>query len=258
MRSLIVAASILLPLSLPAQDVRADEVALARALREVRAIRDADAVVLAHVQKVHPSPGVWCGIVMTWQEVTWTIETVVGGVALSGDLRVGHLLVGDTPMIRADEPCVRSERIWKGARAILCLTKSEDRWLVQDEDYGVRLIDGPKRLDVDRTAMVQALLDLPGLRPYLHLDRVGAELPQIELGPHILLPGEVHIGERALSFLPAELARDRRVLSVTALSIDGDRARLAFRFDAEGVRGEIGFLRTDGLWRVEASQVDER
>ena len=114
--------------------------ALAGMAREVLCARHADAVVSARVVEVHPSPGVWCGIAETRQEVTWEITAVLDGVKPPVRVRVGHLLVFGSPLADRKEARLAPDLVKPGWEALLLLERHDDRWLVQDETWGVRFL----------------------------------------------------------------------------------------------------------------------
>jgi hypothetical protein len=226
-----------------------DDPVLARALREWRAIRDADAVVLARVGAVHESPGIWCGVLVTRQDVTWRIERLVAGTCDASELRIGHLLVAGSALVSADAPFLDPARIAVGARALLCLRTDGGAPAVLDEDYGVRLLDAPRALDPDRVAMLRALFRLDALRPSLHLE---TRAPVVELGEQLPVGTALEIGERRVRFLPPELVGETPCIRIRSCSVVGDRAALEFTLDAEGIRGRLGFeRRPDGLALVD-------
>ena len=129
--------------------VRAPLPSSALVIREVRVVRNARAVVLARVHQVHASPGVWCGIAETRQDVTWQVERVIDGEAPGERVRVGHLLVAESRLVDREEPRLDPALVAAGRYAVLCLVQDDEgHWLVQDEDYGVRLTLAPEPSDV--------------------------------------------------------------------------------------------------------------
>lgn len=264
----------------------ADDAALDAAKREIRAIRDADVVVLARVVEVHRGPEIWCGIAVTRQEVSWRVDEVIssslpadaatGGAAAqprtvpgAGDVvRVGHLLVGGG-IVHRDYPTIRDDLVHPGARAILLLNETIRRsgkggperiaWNVRDESLGVRLLDPPLAADTDRGAILRALLDLPALAPYLHpeiADRKPVRFALSDALPNPV-PGLRKFDLPVLFFPEGELRKDP-FLELTALTVEGDRARIEFRYDAEGVRGSATLARRNGSFRVLEANLSER
>ena len=257
--------------------------------REIRAIRAADAVVLARVVIVHRGPEVWCGIVATRQEVSWRIEEVIS-TSLPGEIvyddtaahrpigwpapkvgtvvRVGHLLVGGG-IVRKDYPSVRPDLIHTGARAILLLHQEKDRpadtrrtsvrYVVQDETIGVRLLDPPLVADPDRKAVLAALLDSKALAPYLHPETEGRKPVRIALSKALPdpVPG-LRKFDLPVLFLPREELEKDPFLEVTELSFEGDNARVAFTYDEEGVAGHALLKRAGGGYAIVEAEISER
>jgi len=114
-------------------------------VRDVLAVRKSSSVVLAHVREVHESPGVWCGIAETSQDVTWQVDHVLDGKTPPDPVRVGHPLVHGSRLVERDEPRLDPKLVHPGACAILCLVQDDhERWSVLDEDFSVRLVRAPE------------------------------------------------------------------------------------------------------------------
>jgi len=232
-----------------------DDPALVRSLREIRAIRDADAIVVARVTTVHPSPGTWCGVLMTVQVVTYQVERVVAGKPVTGTIDVRHLLVANSPLVAANAPFLRPDLIAPGVRAVLCLVSTGEGWIVADEDCGVRLIDPPKTADPAHGAVLGAVLSDASLRAFLHADR--DPLP-IVLGGATPLPLTVAPAGIRVEFVPPELIGDSNHFTISRLAVDGDRADVQLAMPREGVIGTFVCRRRDGAWFVEERKVAER
>jgi hypothetical protein len=199
-----------------AQEPPASDPALQRALREVRVVREADAVVLGRVLRVHASPGIWCGTLVTKQEVTWRVERVVHGeekgvAGVGSEITVGHLLVAGSPLVSEHAPFLRTDRIHPGARALLFLERDEELApMLRDEAFSVRLLDPPRAIDLDHWKLLRLVFALPGLQPYLHLDEPDRLPVRIRLDEVMAVPLEgLVVGRRTVEFLPGELMRGR-------------------------------------------------
>lgn len=232
-----------------------DDPALVRSLREISAIREADAIVVARVATVHPSPGVWCGILRTVQVVTYQIERVVAGKPVAGTIEVEHLLVANSPLVAANAPFLRPDLIAPGVRAILCLQSTGDGWAVGDETCGVRLIDPPKTADPAQGAVLSAVLGDAALRAWIHAER--SPLP-IVLGGATPLPLTVTPTGFTVEFVPPELVHESNHFTISRLSVDRDRAEVQLAMPREGVFGTFVCRRLDGVWRVEERKIAER
>ncbi len=124
------------------------DTAAALAVREAMVVRRARSVVLARVKQVHESPGIWCGGVVTWQDVDWTIDRVIDGEDPGPEVVLGHLLVAKSPLVDT-EARLDPKKIFVGQRALLFLEAGEEPghvgtgghpWAVHDEAYSVRLV----------------------------------------------------------------------------------------------------------------------
>ncbi len=214
------------------------EPAAQRARREVRAIRTADAIVLARVREVHPTPGVWCGVVVTWQHVTYDVDEVLHGTGVAREIRVGHMLVGGG-LVCEHAPFLRPELFQPGSRFLLCLKRDRDGWLVLDESCGARPLEPARTPDATHAELVRLLLAQPGLRP-----RDDDTVLKIQLGPALPLP--VDVPQRAVEFLPPELVRGERALRITAIRVEQDRAEVDYEFGA--ARGTFRAQRRGEQW----------
>ncbi len=232
--------------------------ALALAVRKVQVIREAERIVVAKVVEVHQSPGIWCGILATRQEVTYEIaETLYGGKA-KGNVRVGHLLVSGSPLVSKDAPFLKPAIFHPGARFLLCLSRDGDRWIVRDESFGAVAIDPPKKPDPVRTELLRQVLLLPELREFFHLEKENRTPQKVVLTEALPLPRELTVFGRPVLFVPPYLTRGAPALKITALSADEQGAVIRFACEAEGVAGEARFVREDGRMRLASSKVAER
>ncbi|HEX5054200.1 MAG TPA: hypothetical protein VFZ65_20645, partial [Planctomycetota bacterium] len=228
--------------SRPARDAIAE-----RAVRAVRAVRDAESVVLAHVVSVLPSPGVWCGIAVTRQVVTYAVDEVVAGTPRAGEVQVGHLLVAGSELVSPDGPMLRADLIWPGARAMLCLSHDADgKLVVVDESFGAQLLDGSKDGDRDQLELLRLTVALPEVAPFLHLEP-GAQL-LVRLDEVVPLPLPLVSNGRPVAFLSPELLGQRRHLRVRRCDVARDHARVEFEVVGEGAFGSVQAVRGRDGW----------
>jgi hypothetical protein len=275
-------AALLLVLCLAAVAVAGEDKALLAAKRRIQAIRNADVVILARVERVHRGPEVWCGFLVTRQEVSWKVEEVISsslpektiydgtramrpvrcpGPKVGEVIRVGHLLVGGGLVYR-DYPSLRPDLVHAGARAILLLNQQPDHaapaYFIQDETFGVRLLDPPLVPDQDRRAILAALLDSKALAPYLHPETEGRKPIRIALSGSISTPVlTLSKFDLPVLFLAKEELTKDPYLEVTALTIEGDAATIVFRYDVEGLTGKASLTRDEGGFKVVAATVTE-
>lgn len=239
-------------------DQPARDPALAMAVRKVNVIRSAERIVVAKVGEVHESPGIWCGILATRQEVTYEIIEAVAGGPAKGKVRVGHLLVSGSALVSKDAPFLRPAVFHPGARFLLCLHRDGDQWIVPDESFGAVAIDPAKQPDPVRTELLRQVLLLPELREYFHPDEENRVPLKVALTEAMPLARELSIFGRPVEFVPAYLTRGAPHLRITALTYDEQSALIRFAYDAEGVVGEARFVREVKRWILSASKVSER
>ncbi len=234
------------------------DAAVAIAVRKVKAVRDAERVVVAVVKEVHESPGVWCGYVVTRQEVTYQVVESVSGGPVSGDVRVGHLLVAGSPLISKDAPFVRPSVIYPGARFLLCLNRSDETWVLEDESFGALAIDPPRQPDPMGTELLRLLLERSELQAYLHPEVQGRVPLTVVLTEAVPVAPDLECFGRRVAFVPAYLLRGDPHLAITAIDVGDERAEVRFTYDVEGVTGRALFVRDGEHYRLEALNLVER
>lgn len=112
-------------------------------VREAMVVRKAASVVIARVEKVHESPGIWCGVLETHQDVTWKVLRVVDGQTPPETLRIGHLLVAKSRLVDTS-PRLDPRLVHKDATAVLFLARNGEAWGVLDEEFSVRPSAAPR------------------------------------------------------------------------------------------------------------------
>jgi hypothetical protein len=81
----------------------------------------ADAVVLATVKDVGPSPGFWSGIVAAHQTVTYRLDTILKGRLDTAEFTVEHTIVSGSDTVEKDSPSLNRQLFYKGSQLILFL-----------------------------------------------------------------------------------------------------------------------------------------
>ena len=232
--------------------------AVQMAIRKVKVVREAERIVVAEVLEVHRSPGIWCGILATRQEVTYRVlESVYGGAA-RGEVRVGHLLVGGTALVSADAPFLRPSIFYPGARFLLCLHRDGEKWAVRDESFGAVPIDPAKKADPVKTELLRQVLLLPELREYFHPEEKGRVPVKVVLTEAVPVARDLSIFGERVHFAPAYLLQGDPHLKITRIVVEDQRAEIHFAYDVEGVIGEARFVRENGRYRLASSKVAER
>lgn len=230
-----------------------DVIALAE--REVDVFRDADLIVVGKLVEVHRSPGVWCGIVATRQEVTFEVQAVLGGEGRPKEVRAGFFLVSGSRFVDS-EARLDPEKFRPGSRWRLCLTRDGDRWLVRDETFAARLLESPPAPDADRTAVLQA--SLAAVEARLHPEAKG-RIPLIVVANDAVAPPPVlFAGDEPVAILPRDRIGDRPYLEFTSVEIDGAGAKVGLAYPVEGVDGHVELRRDDGKWSLARERTSER
>ena len=230
-------------------------VALAR--REVEAYRAADLVVVGKLVELCESPRVWCGYVATRQFATFAVQAVLAGKEKPGEVTVGFYLVSGSPLV-AKEPWLAPDLFRPGSRWLLCLKKDEERYIVQDEAFGARLLESPPAAPPERTAVLRAVLDGPALKGYLHpegKDRV----PLIVLENEAVTPPPVlHAHGEPVWILPRDRIGKRPYLELTSVEIEGYAATVGLSYPVEGLIGSVDLRNSDGVWRTVRNATAEK
>jgi hypothetical protein len=110
----------------------------------------------------------------------------------------------------------------------------------------------------DESAILQAFIDTPALQGYYHVDTSPERKPLVLLeGPHTMGAKLEKFGV-PVEIVPAERLGKRPHLNVVALERNGEQAVVRFRYDVEGLAGEVHLSRHDQGWRVESQDIAER
>jgi hypothetical protein len=236
---------------------RPDDRVVARARREVNAFREADLIVVGKLVEVHESPGVWCGILATRQDVTFSVEAVLAGKEAPAEVRVGFLLVAGSRFVDT-KPRLDPGKFRPGSRWLLCLEKAKDRFEIRDETFGAKLLESPPAAPKEATAVLQALLDGPALDGYLHPE-VKGRIPLILLANGFVSPPPVlTAGGAPVRILPRDRIGKRPFLEVTSLEIDGASAAVGISYAVEGLVGRVHLRRYEGVWHVVRTSAAEK
>jgi hypothetical protein len=108
----------------------------------------------------------------------------------------------------------------------------------------------------DLRDVLQEVMNDAELQPYLHLELPGRYPLKISAAD---LPSGAEIlkGPEPVEIVAAPEG-DAPVLVFTEISIQGDQARVTYRYDVEGVRGSATVKKLDGRWQLTSSRVVER
>ena len=218
---------------------------IARAQREVDAFRNSDLVVVGRLAEVHRSPGVWCGILATRQDVTFEVQAVLAGEGKPAEVRAGFLLVHGSPLVD-EEPRLDPSKFRPGSRWLLCLQSGKEHCEIRDEAFGARLLESPPAAPAEQAAVLQAAL--PAVEAWLHQDEPG-RIPLIVLANEFVSPPPVLFAAgQPVSILPKDRIGDRPYLEFTSVEVDGGAAKVGLSYPVEGVRSHVQLRRHDGTW----------
>ena len=214
-----------------------------------------DALVLARIVQVHPSPGVWCGIVVVRQEVTYRIERVLQGKVPPREVRLGHLLVANSPLVLRDDPALAPEWFWPGAPVLLALREHAGAWQLAADERGPSFLLAPRTADPTTEALLRLLLARKELDAYL----TPAHGPlAIALSETLPVPVAAERAGQRVRCLPQELLAGTQHLRLDALRLTGTGAELGFALPREGVSGWLRATRTGQAWTVDKVELTER
>jgi hypothetical protein len=118
--------------------------------------------------------------------------------------------------------------------------------------------EAPVDARADDSAILQAFIDAPALQGYYHVDKLPERKPLVLLeGPHTKGAALEKFGV-PVEIVPAERVGARPHLAIGALERNGEKAVVRFRYDVEGLGGEVRLSRHDGAWRVDGQDIAER
>lgn len=225
----------------------------------VNEIREADAVVIARVADVKKSPGIWCGIMRTWQEVDWNVERTLAGQALDGIVRVRHLLVGPSALV-ADEPRLRDDVVFRGRRMVVTLRREkageneESAWLATFAEP----IDGSLEEDQPLATILQAILDHPQLSPWRDPSRPNAAVEYVVSTASVDHPLALKWMGRPIGLLPIDAPQDLNVVRFHVERPNGHEIRVKAEIPREGVVIDAKALHRGDRWTIDSLSVAER
>lgn len=238
---------------------RSDDAGRSSWIAAVKEIREADAVVMARVGDVKKSPGIWCGILRTWQEVDWIVERTLAGQTLDGVVRVRHLLVGPSALV-ADEPHLRDDVVYRGRRMVLTLRREktpgsdDSAWLATYAEP----IDGSIDHDQPTTTILQEILDHPHLSPWRDPSRPNAAVEYVVSTASVDHPLALNWMGRPIGFLPADTRRDLNVVRFHVERPNAHEIRVKAEIPREGVLIDARANHRGDRWTIDSLRVAEK
>jgi hypothetical protein len=109
----------------------------------------------------------------------------------------------------------------------------------------------------DVEAVLEQLLEDPGLDRYLHLDQRG-RLPLKISGPGVPAKLKIIKGSHEVKVVDGPSSAKDPVLVFTKIERDGESVRLRYQYDVEGIKGSAVVFRKEGVWRLGANRVIEK
>ncbi len=226
--------------------------------RRAKAVLSSDWVVVGRVVEVHESPGAWCGVIATEQEVTYEVIETLGGRSpgTKARIRVGHLLVAGSSLVDHAEARLNPVLFTEGARFVVCVGGDGD------ENHTAWPVDAPPRVGAPTLARVVSLtLERPWLQGFLHPEAAGRVPLVILRNRFFARPPTLVMHGQPVLFLTAEEIRARRIeafIEVTALDVRDEAASIRIAYDVEGVVGDVELACREGAWTVVRSSGAER
>lgn len=118
-----------------------------------------------------------------------------------------------------------------------------------------------KAAQSDIEQVCQLTLDLPALQQYYHVEDAPNRKPLV-VASNEHLSADVQLtkfGEPVKLMQRAEaVAAKKPYFEFTAMKIEGDTARVSFRYPVEGISGDLALRREGGAWQVESHKIVER
>lgn len=115
----------------------------------------------------------------------------------------------------------------------------------------------------DVQAVLQLVVDDEALQPFLHLEEPGRFPLRIAFGANVNMVSGVELSKlsKPVEVVDSSAASDPKqpAILITEVTIEGDRARVAYRYKVEGLHGSATLAKTkQGRWELVNSMVTER
>lgn len=240
-----------------------DPVTLAKkteeAVASARALPDVDTILVATVERVVASPGIWCGILDTRQTVAWRVDQQLLGPTRPITFEIRHHLVAGSSLVDRESPYLRPDLIYPGAKAVLALRPGGPEAEPRDDLSRIFLLLPPRTVPADHASLFRQALRAPELRAYA-ADRPAARdsLITVEFTEVLPVPFPWPDQDIEVRFLPRELVEKGRVWRFTGLTAGDTKAEVTLEIPAEGVRAVCHFEGGPGQWRLARTAAVER
>lgn len=105
--------------------------------------------------------------------------------------------------------------------------------------------------------IVQSIIDLPGLQPYLHPE-VSGRVPLILLQGLVASETKLTKFDQPVLILPRKEIGERPFLELTRFEFKGESILIDFTYAVEGVVGNLVFVYKDKVWQLDSCKMAEQ
>lgn len=117
-------------------------------------------------------------------------------------------------------------------------------------------VSGAPASDEDVTKILQLVVDDPELDNYLHLGTAGRFPLQIS-GDRLPSGLKLIKATEPVKIVDAPKSKKDAVLVITEIDVQGDKATVRYRYDIEGIRGNVTLARGAHGWELKNSRLVE-
>ena len=115
---------------------------------------------------------------------------------------------------------------------------------------------GAPASDADVTAILQLVVDDPELDRYLHLGEPGRFPLQIS-GERLPSGMKLVKATEPVKVVAGPKSKKDAVLAITDIEVQGDKATVRYRYDVEGIRGNVTLAKLAHGWELKNSRLVE-
>jgi hypothetical protein len=125
-----------------------------------------------------------------------------------------------------------------------------------DAPSGDKPVSGAPATDADVTAILQLVVDDPELDKYLHLGEPG-RFPLQLAGERLPSGLKLIKATEPVKVVDGPKSKKDAVLVVTEIDVQGDKATVRYRYDVEGIRGNVTLAKLAHGWELKNSRLVE-
>ena len=126
----------------------------------------------------------------------------------------------------------------------------------EDAAAGDKAASSAPSSEADVTAILQLVVDDPELDNYLHLGQAGRFPLQIS-GEKLPSGLKLIKATEPVKVVDAPKSKKDAVLVITEIEVQGDKASVRYRYDIEGIRGNVSLLKKTHGWELKNSRLVE-